>query len=839
MRAFLYQTYQRAVFEKPYFCLFLLLLFGIYIQTGLKDFKLDASIDALILDSDPDLSLFRDLIAEYETKEFVFIAIEHDEDFLSLNSRNITNDLVTEIRQINGVSDVTSILDVPLVFNDPDTTLAGLASNFKTLRMENINIERARDELTRSPFYKNLVVNPQGTVSSIAVYLTPHTEFFEARNKRNKLLNLEQIEKLDSNQAAKLESVNIKYDLAKAEAIDQTRETLSDVRDVIDKYQSQTSSKLYIGGLPLIVDDVTEYIRGDLINFGAGVLFFLILMLSLIFREPRWVILPLASCLYAGVTMLGFLGLIGWKVTVISSNFIALMLIITMSMNVHLIVRYRELTNQLPDHSQKDLVRLTIEKMARPCIYTAITTIIAFLSLLMADIKPVIDFGLMMTLGLMVVYTTTFLLFPSVLVMTKKTTPKPSSGLGSFVKLTTILGNFTEQRPRTIIMLASILLIFGITGINRLQVENSFVSYFDKETDIYKGLSLIDSELGGTTPFDIILTFKDENDFSGEGFTEDGLADLFDDLEDECGANCSNEETWFTQGKIETIAAVHSYLEEQKEIGKVMSLYSTIKVAEKVKGEPLEPFEMNIANQRLPAQVKSQIIEPYVSFSRNQARITTRVIDTFDGLKRKELLSRIENELQTKIGLTNEEFEVSGLLVLYNNVLQSLFTSQILTLGFVMIGILFTMMFLFQSITVALIGLIPNILAASIILGFMGWMNIPLDIMTITIAAITVGIAVDNCIHYLYRFRSELPKNLDPIKNMHYCHSNIAHALFYTTVTIVFGFSILTLSNFIPTILFGVLTALAMILALLGALTLMPLLILKIKPFSQISKIKT
>lgn len=836
MKAFLYRIYQRAVFEKPHFCLLLLLLFGVYIQTGLKDFKLDASIDALILDSDPDLSLFRDLIAEYETKEFVFIAIEHDEDFLSLNNRNLTKNLVADIRQINGVSDVTSIMDVPLVFNDPDTTLAGLASSFKTLRMENIDIERARSELTSSPFYKNLVVNSEGTVSSIAVYLTPHVEFFETRNERNKLLNIKQAKKLNSNQAAAFASVNIKYDLAKAEAIQQTRKTLSDLRDTIDKYQSQTSSKLYIGGLPLIVDDVTEYIRGDLINFGAGVLFFLVLMLSLIFREPRWVILPLASCIYAGVTMLGFLGLIGWKVTVISSNFIALMLIITMSMNVHLIVRYRELTNQLPDHSQKDLVRLTVEKMARPCVYTAITTIIAFLSLLMADIKPVIDFGLMMTLGLMVVYTTTFLLFPSILIMTKRTTPRPSSGLGSFVKLTTILGNFTEQRPRTILTIAFILLIFGITGINRLQVENSFVSYFNKETDIYKGLSLIDSELGGTTPFDIVLTFKDENDFLDDGFTDDGLADLFDDLEDKCEANCSNEETWFTQRKIETIAAVHSYLEEQKEIGKVMSLDSTIKVAEKVKGEPLEPFEMNIANQRLPAQVKSQIIDPYVSFSRNQARITTRVIDTFEGLKRKELLNRIENELQTKVGLNREEFEVSGLLVLYNNVLQSLFTSQILTLGFVMIGILFTMMFLFQSVTVAIIGLIPNILAASIILGFMGWLSIPLDIMTITIAAITVGIAVDNCIHYLYRFRAELQKNLDPIKNMHYCHGNIAHALFYTTVTIVFGFSILTLSNFIPTILFGILTALAMVLALLGALTLMPLLILKIKPFSQASK---
>lgn len=529
--------------------------------------------------------------------------------------------------------------------------------------------------------------------------------------------------------------------------------------------------------------------------------------------------------------MLGFLGLIGWKVTVISSNFIALMLIITMSMNVHLIVRYRELFKKLPNSNQLELVKLTIEKMARPCAYTAITTIIAFLSLLMADIKPVIDFGLMMTFGLIVVYLTTFLLFPSLLMLTNKAPSKSSSGLNSFLQLTTLLGKLTENNQKAIITVCLLLLIFGILGINRLQVENSFVSYFDKDTDIYKGLSLIDRELGGTTPLEIILTFKEDSDSLDDDFMEDGLAELFNDLDEDCLDSCSNEETWFTQYKIEKISEVHKYLEKQEEIGKVMSLYSTIKVAETVKGEPLEPFEMNIANQRLPELVKSQIINPYVSFSANQARITTRIIDTYDGLERRELLERISNELEANLGLTAEEYKVSGLLVLYNNVLQSLFTSQILTLGFVMAGILFTMMLLFRSVTVAIIGLIPNLLAAIVILGFMGWMDIPLDIMTITIAAITVGIAVDNCIHYLYRFKAELSKNSDPVVNMHFCHNNIAHALFYTTITIVFGFSILTLSNFIPTILFGLLTALAMILALLGALTIMPLLLLKIRPF--------
>ena len=208
-----------------------------------------------------------------------------------------------------------------------------------------------------------------------------------------------------------------------------------------------------------------------------------------------------------------------------------------------------------------------------------------------------------------------------------------------------------------------------------------------------------------------------------------------------------------------------------------------------------------------------------------------RIHDTLPDLRRNELLKEINHDLATKFGMERDEYEVTGLLVLYNNVLQSLFRSQIMTLGAVMIGIMLTLMILFRSFTVALVGIIPNAIAATSILGFMGWMGIPLDIMTITIAAITVGIAVDDCIHYLYRFKTELPRLEDPIETMHYCHDNIAKAAYYTTLTVTVGFSILVLSNFIPTILFGVLTAFAMIIALLAALTLMPKLILAWRPF--------
>ena len=839
MKKFVDSAYHTTILKYPALTLILLGLILAFFATGTKNFKLDASIDALILENDKDLATFRQMMMRYESQEFIFIALKTENDFLSDEHIDVTSKMRDKIAEIPQVMEVVSMLDVPLVRNDPETTLGDLAANFKTLRMPNIDLERAREELTKSPFYQDLVVSSDGKVASIAVYFKPHAELPRLRRLRDELLYQQLVGELSAQQKAELKALRPKYETAKEEAEQQTHQALVKIRQIIASYQGQAGIEIFLGGLPMIVDDVTAYIKGDLVNFGAGVLLFLILMLSIIFREPRWVILPFASCLYAGITMVGLLGLVGWKVTVISSNFIALMLIITMSMNVHLTVRYRELVRDFPELSQKDLVRLTIQKMVRPCLYTAITTIIAFSSLVVADIKPVIDFGWMMTIGLAVVFLTSFSLFPSLLLLTQKKVldqvKKPKS---AYLNVTASIGRFTERNGKIIFIASLVLALTGLAGIQRLEVENSFVSYFDDSTDIYRGLALIDKQLGGTTPVDILLKFPPEDIVETE---DDDLAALFGDVEGETSSNdpecvntiCDDSYTWFTAKKINRIKQVHKYLETIPELGKVMSLASTIEVAETVKGSELEPFELNIANQRLPAAVRAQIIDPYVSFTNNEARITVRIIDTYPNLKRRELLERIDTALSQEMGLSPEDYEISGLLVLYNNVLQSLFKSQILTLGTVMLGILITLIVLFRSVSVAIIGIIPNILAATIILGFMGWMNIPLDIMTITIAAITIGIAVDNCIHYLYRFKIELPRTNNAIQTMHYCHDNIAKALFYTTVTIVFGFSILMLSNFIPTILFGLLTAIAMVVALLAALTLMPRLILLWRPFDE------
>jgi predicted RND superfamily exporter protein len=521
----------------------------------------------------------------------------------------------------------------------------------------------------------------------------------------------------------------------------------------------------------------------------------------------------------------------GWSVTVISSNFLALMLIITISMNIHLIVRYRQLHRDHPDDDQLALVRTTIHKMVKPCLYTALTTIIGFGSLVVSDIKPVIDFGWMMSAGLAVTFATSFLLFPTLLMVMGRTESKPSSGNDRFL-LPAYLARLTETQGNKILLLAVLVTIAGGAGISQLRVENSFINYFSDDTEIYQGLKLIDDKLGGTTPLEILIKFPDDTDDVLSPEDLEGLSEYEIELEREFAAAMANApEYWFTPDKVDRIKEVHDYLDGLPEIGKVLSLASAVRVAEDVLGEELDTMLLALLYTKIPAEVRKDMIDPFVSIEHNEARILARVLDSKPDLRRKELLETVRRDLGEKLEFEAEDVTVSGLLVLYNNMLQSLFTSQIKTIGVVMLGIAIMFLILFRSVKLAIIGILPNLLGAGVVLGVMGWAGIPMDMMTITIAAITIGIAVDNGIHYIYRFREEYAVTHNYVETMRICHSSIGKAVFYTTMTIIIGFIILVFSNFNPTIYFGVLISAAMFIALLAALTVLPKLILLWKPF--------
>ncbi len=829
------QAYDALVLRNPKLVLVVLLSILVFFGYHTKDFRLDASADTLLLEEDVDLNVFRKINERYPSSDLLIVTYTPDNDLFSDQALEPMKQLREELEKVASVNSVFTILDAPL-FNSSDADLQEMINDMPSLEKPGVDRTRARDELLNSHIYRDLIVSADGRTTAILLEMVANEKFNRLLKSRSQLRTKKRDAGLTIEETQALESVSAEYNQLRDAISDQRHLDIARIRDIIEPYRQH--GKLHLGGLPMITDDMVTFVRSDLTVFGTGVLAFLIIILTAIFRKMRWIVLPLLSCFYAGLIMIGVLGLFGWMVTVISSNFLALMLIITISMNIHLIVRYLQLHRDYPDDDQLVLVRTTVHKMVKPCLYTALTTIIGFGSLVVSDIKPVIDFGLMMSAGLTVTFATSFLLFPSLLLVMGKTESSFTSD-GIRFTLPEYLARLTEFQGNKILAFSVVLTVVSVVGISMLRVENSFINYFSDDTEIYQGLKLIDEELGGTTPVDILVKFEDDI----EDLTLEDLAEMTEEeIRDERAyihALRTQPELWFTPTKVDLIKKVHDYLDGLPEIGKVVSLASSVRVVEEIAEKELDGMDMALLYTKVPDQIRNSLIRPYVSIENNEIRLTARVLDSKPDLRRKDLLDKLRHDLGKENGyeqladykLLINDVTVSGLLVLYNNMLQSLFSSQIKSIGVVMLGIGIMFMVLFRSVSLSIIGILPNLLGAAVVLGVMGWAEIPMDMMTITIAAITIGIAVDNGIHYIYRFREEYAITNSYVETLHICHNNIGKAVFYTTMTIIFGFSILMMSNFIPTIYFGVLTGAAMFIALLAALTVLPKLILLWKPF--------
>jgi len=782
------------------------------------NFKLDASADSLILENDKDLLTYRNTVERYSTKEFIVMTYSPRQGkIFDKNNLLLIKNLKEKLLSVKNISSVISVVDVPLV-ESSEVPLIEMANNVPTIFSNGVDIIKAENEILDSPIYKDLIISSDGKTTAMQINLKKNDELIFLNNQKRELTNKKRYGNITPEELNKLEEVTKNYAETKEAHGQGIHNLLKSVRLIQNQFSEKYNVELRMGGIPMIADDMIIYVKNDLINFGLGVFFFIIVTLIIIFREFRWVMLPIVSCVYAVLFMIGLLGLLNWQVTVISSNFISLMLILTLSMNIHLIVRYRQLSSSCTN--QYDAISMTTRQMVRPCLYTALTTIVAFSSLIFSDIKPVIDFGYMMTFGLIVTFVTSFILLPSILLLLKKV--ETHEATNSQFWFTKLLANLTINKGKYIMFVTITILLSTIYGISQLRVENSFINYFKSNTEIYKGMKQIDEKLGGTTPLDIIIKFEDPVQVSSDDEFGDGLLDDDSDIESQ----------WFTIKKINKIKKVHDYLDSLPEIGKVLSLASTIRVAEKLNGdEELNSMEMALLYKRVPVEVKTMAVTPYISIESNEARISARILDSKADLRRNDLIDKIKHDMEKKLDFKKESYFLTGILILYNNMLQSLFDSQILSLGFVMAGIFLMFMILFKSVTLSIIGIIPNLLAATFVLGLMGLINLPLDMMTITIAAIAIGIAVDNSIHYIYRFREEYESTKDYELSLYRSHDSIGRAIFFTSITIIFGFSILVLSNFVPTIIFGLLTGLAMLIALLAVLTLLPKLIISFKPF--------
>ena len=815
----LVDAYDRTVLRHPVATLIAVALMVGALGAFAPRFQLDASSDTLVMEHDEAVRVYRAVRARYESDDFLVVTYTPDGGLFSERALARLAELRDALLAIEQVETVTTLLDVPLL-DGLEVSLTDLPTDPDALTCD--GPDRAQDcrRAIDSGLYRNLLVSPDGTTSGIRVDLRQDEDFRSLQRERDQLRIRDQAEGLAAEERRRMAELDRQIAARGARLRDQEATAIAEVRGTLDRFRDE--AVIHLGGVPMIAVDSIAFIRADLVNFGAAVGAFIVLILFVAFRRPRWVVLPVLTCAATVVSMIGLLGLLGWPVTVVSSNFVSLLLILNLALVIHLIVRYRELHELHPEHDQAALVRATVLSKFTPCLYTALTTMVAFGSLLVSGIRPVIDFGWMMVIGLGIAFILSFTIFPAALLLLKAGRPVELRNITGAI--TGSLAKAITARPGTTLLVAAALAVAGVSGTFQLSIENRFIDYFKKSTEIYQGMRLIDEQLGGTTPLDVLIDApplepEDDDDYLDE-------FELPDDFAEEAGI--ASTSYWLNSARLPEVRAVHEYLESLPGTGKVLSIATAMDMFGALEPRVLsEDFYLSVFYRRLPDAVKAALFDPYLSPDGNQVRFSIRVYESAPDLRRNEMLQEIHRHIAEEMGYGAEQVQLSGMMVLYNNMLQGLFRSQILTLGVVFIAIMLMFLVLFRSWRYSTLGILPNLLSAALVLGLMGWARIPLDLMTVTIAAITIGIGVDNTIHYVHRYREEIALDGDPWAAIARCHGSIGRALYYTSITIVLGFSVLALSAFIPTILFGLLTGLAMTAALLANMTLLPVLLAK------------
>ena len=815
-------------FPKTVFLVFtaILLVLGSY-STQLE---IDASSETLLMEDDKDLKFSREISKRYASSDFLLVTFQpKNGNLLSNESLDTIEELSNELLKVDSIVSIKSILNVPLL-ESPVKPISELIDGIKTLQTRDFDENLVKKEFTTSPIYKNNLVSEDFKTTAIVMDLKDDIVYRTLLEKRNELRIKQKNKTITSEELELLKKVSIEFKNHRDEQRVYTDLQIQEIRNIIAKYQDRAN--IFLGGVNMIANDVVNFVKNDLLIYGTSLAFIIVFLLWFIFRNVHWILIPVAICFLSVISTAGILGLFNLEVTVISSNFISLQLIITISIVMHLIVRYRELNKRFKHASQYKLVINTILSKLNPSFFAIITTVTGFFSLVLSHIQPVKNLGLMMSAGVSISLFIAFFIFPLMLILMPRKEEKKKEDESNFSLIDNAI-SLIQKRGTLIVFVSVFAVIFALTGASKLIVENSFISYFKKSTEIYKGMEVIDQNLGGTTPLDIVIKFKkpivEESAVSEPSFLDDFL--------DEFTTDENDPKYWFSQDKLDTINKIHDYLNSLEEVGTVQSLSTLLKIGKKLNdGEDLDGLMLALLYEKLPENYKNLIISPYINIENNEARISTRIMDSNPNLRRDELIKKINSDINAMINPETTEVRLSNLMIMYNNMLQSLFDSQISTLGFVLGLLLIMFLILFRSIKIALIALIANIVPISVLFGIMGWLNIPLDIMTITIAAISIGIGVDDTIHYIHRYKEEFKHDHNYVNAMIRAHKSIGYAMYYTSVVIMIGFSILVLSNLIPTIYFGLLTVVVMFSLLASALLLLPRLMIILKPYEKLKK---
>jgi len=814
------QSIFKFILNKPLAVMFFIVAVFLSASTGLKNFKLDASSDALVIEGDEAFKIYREAGETFGNSDFLIITYTPEVDLFSPYSLTTIKNLSYQLEKLPRVQSVLSILDAPIFFQ-PKVPLADLMDNLKTLEAKDIDLAAAKEEILNNPVYSELIISPSGETTALQITIEENPLYRKLIRKRYELLD---VTNFSSSQQKELRDINQQISKINEDEAKDRADLIAQIRALL--IQNSDKGTLFLGGASMIATDMMSFIKSDLAIFGAGVAVIFCLMLYLFFQNIWFVVLPLTNAFVTTAFTASVLGLMDWKISVISSNFIALLLILTISLAVHVLVRFTEVSRN--SDSVEEAILQTLNQMVMPCLFAALTTGIAFLSLIMGDIKPVIEFGKMMSVGMIFAFIFTFTFLPSLMKLVIKSTSTHS--LDFINKIPTKLAFFTIYQGKFIAVFSIFISVALVYGISKLEVENRFIDYFSPDTEIYQGMLLLDQELGGTATLDILIDqpdaeIFDELDFEGDDLFED---DLFEDE----SSNASGY--WWNATSLAKLEKIHDYLDEIPEMGKVLSVASGIKLARMINdNNELNDLELALLRSVLPEDIKKTLLYSYINEDDSRVRISARVLESAKTLNRNELLEKIKYDLTNKFDLSNDQIQITGLAVLYNNMLQSLFSSQIKSLGIVFTVIGLMMLLLFRSIKITLIALTPNLITAGSVLGLLGFLNIPLDIMTITVAAISVGMAVDNTIHYLYRYKTEVKnRSLTNDQRVLNSHETVGRAVFYTATTIAAGFSIFALSSFTPTVLFGLFTAFALLVSFFTSLTLLPLLLKSFNAFS-------
>ena len=716
------------------------------------NFRFDASSETLVLEDDLSYELYEQINERFSSSEFLVIALSNDNIFSNVSLANLRN-LEAELEQVVNVANVISVLDAPL-FEQPKLSLVKSATNDKYLLIDDLDLSRSKQELIESPLFNELIVNSTGTAVAMQINLDDAVD----------------------------------YDT-----------TVKHIRDILNK---EINFKSYLAGPAMIVSDTISFIKNDVLIFGC-LTFLMFFVLLIVFFKDFWsafIIMSNASLvIYLTISLLGYFD---WPISIVSSNFLALLFISSVAVSVHMIVKLREGRANNPADEE------SLAKIFIPCLYTALTTMVGFLSLLLSNIQPVIDFGKMMAVGVVINLIVSFVFIPVLIGL--KGIAKSSEFSLSKIYYRHLYSN-TKKVFKTIGIPAIFLLlpVFIYLSLG-LKVENRFIDYFDESTEIHQGMKFIDEELGGTTPIDLVFTLPeeeiliDEDDFF---FSEDSETSQY----------------WWRQKNMRLLKSIQADLNQMPELGKDLSIVNGVLLAEKL-NDFTEMGDLELAfvrNSLLTNEKAKDLLASYISADDRSARITFRIIDSFENINRNVLLEKIDSYLQTKLDNTNVEYQLSGLGVLYNNLLQSLFGSQITSLVFVFGAIFLMLLFLFKSLLTSLIVLFIPLIAVGFVFSFMSIFSIPLDIMTITIASISVGMSVDYAIHIAWRFREEqkISKRDAEINTIH----TSGQAVLITAMTVIIGFLVFVFSNFNPTVLFGLLSALAIFISAALALRLIPI----------------